>query len=207
MTAVSDFRLRGLSLNGGRPAISTTVAYDDDSGLYLGGALTSGDTRRFGIRFLGHNEFIGYARRLTPTLSGEIGVSNTQSNSYVSSRFSGSYTEGYLGLSTERLSVRFSYTPSFFERGTGALYVDVNGNHRLRDNARLFGHIGILTPVGRGNPNILPRSRYDTRIGAALEMRRGEIQLGWVRSGADRRYLKERRQARDALVVGASWFF
>lgn len=207
ISAVSDFRLRGLSLNAGRAAVSTTVTYDDDSGVYMGGSFTTGDTRRFGLRFLGHSEFIGYARRFGPSVSAEIGVSNTQSNSYVLSRFSGSYTEAYVGLSTERLSARVSYTPSFFRAGTGALYLDMNGNYRLRDNARVFGHLGILAPVGRGNPNILPRSRYDVRVGGALELGRGELQLAWVRSGADRGYLAERQQARDALVIGASWFF
>lgn len=207
VSAVSDYRLRGLSLNGGRVAITTGVSYDHSSGAYLGASATTGDTRRFGVRFLGHTEYIGYAARLTPRLSWEIGGSNTQVYSNVLNPFSGRYREVYAGLSTEQVSARLSYSPSFFARGAGALYLDLNGAVRPAKGLRVFGHAGLLMPVGSRNPAVLPQSRYDLRFGAAAEFKRTEIQVNWTRSGADRSFLENRQQSRDALIIGASWFF
>ena len=207
LSATSDVRIRGLSLNGGRPALTASLAYDHPSGIYAGAAITAGDTRRFGTRLLGTTASLGYARRLSPGLSWEAGIVDTRVRSNVYQRFSGGYTEAYVGLNAERASVRVFYTPSFFVRGLDTVYVDVNGSLRPLPRLRLFGHAGLLVPLSGPGEAIVPRARYDVRAGVAIERGRGEVQLAWVRSGAGNAYLTPRRQAADALVAAASWSF
>jgi uncharacterized protein (TIGR02001 family) len=207
VAATTDVRLRGLSLNGGRPALTASLAYDHPSGLYAGAAATAGDTRRSGVRLLNYIANLGYARRLDAGLAADVGAIHTQVYSNVDRRFSGSYTEVYAGLSSELFSARLFYAPSFFVRGFDAIYVDVNANLRPAARLRLFGHGGLLVPLGAGGAGIVPRTRYDTRFGIAAERGRGELQLAWVRSGAGPAFLAPRGQSPDAIIVGASLFF
>ena len=207
VSATSDVRLRGLSLNGGGAALTASLAYDHPSGLYGGVTATGGDTRRFGLQFLSRSVYAGYAGRLTRSLAGEAGIIDTFANSNVFRRFSGHYTEIYAGLGTERINARVFYAPSFFASGLHAAYLDVNGAIRVFPRLRIFGHGGVLVPLGGPGGAILPRARSDLRIGAAAQRGRAEFQLAWVHSGAGGDYLGPRRQAADALIGGASWSF
>lgn len=206
LSATSDYRLRGLSLNGGRPALTAAVAYDHASGVYAGASVTGGDTRSFGAQLLSHAEFLGYAARFETGTAWDVGVSNTQVFSNVYRRFSGNYVEFYGGLSSERFSARVYFSPAYFNARQQTVYVDLNATMRAARRLRVFGHGGVLVPVA-GAGAAVPRARYDLRFGGVAEFGRGEVQLAWIRSGADADYLSERRQARDALVIGASWFF
>jgi uncharacterized protein (TIGR02001 family) len=207
LAVASDVRLRGISLNGGRPALTASLAYDHLSGFYFGAAATAGDTRRFGTQFLNGIVNLGYAGRLSPGVAWEAGLVDTRVRSNVYQPFAGGYTEVYLGISSERLSARLFYTPGFFQRGLDAAYFDFNGSFRPLPRVRAFGHFGVLVPLADGSDVVLPRARYDMRLGAAAMVGRGEVQLAWVRSGAGAAFLEPRRQTADALVVGASWSF
>lgn len=207
ISATSDFRLRGISVNGGALALTGGVAWDDRSGVFAGASITGGDTRRFGGQLLGHNEVIGYAARLRPGLAWEVGVANTQVFSNVYSRFSGNYTEVFAGISSETLSARVSLAPEFIVPGLTAGYLDLNAAFHPAPDLRVFGHGGLLVPLAGATPAVLPRARYDLRLGIAAEFPHAEIQLAWVRSGAGEGFLAPRRQAADVLQIGASWFF
>lgn len=204
---VSDVRLRGLSLNGGGAALRAGVAYDDPSGVYLGAGVTAGDTRSLGFRFLNSTVNLGYAARLSSRAAWEVGVIDTRVNSSVSQRFSAGYTEVYAGLNTEHFGARIFYSPDFLTAGLNAAYLDLNGNIRPLPRLRIFGHFGLLLPLGGPGETVLPRARNDLRLGTAVELGRGELQLAWVRSGAGAAFLEPRRQAADSLIVEASWFF
>lgn len=207
IAATTDVRLRGLSLNGGRPALTASATYDHPSGVYGGAAVTAGDTRQFGLQLLNYTANLGYAQRLSSRLAWEVGVVDTRVDSNVYQRFSGGYTEAYVGLSSEQASVRMFYTPNFFVRGLNTAYFDLNGSLRPHPRLRLFGHAGLLVPLGSPRAAILPRARYDLRLGMAVERGRGEVQLAWVRSGAGSAFLAPRKQSGDALVAGATWYF
>lgn len=207
VSAATDLRIRGISVNGGRPALTLGLAYDHPSGVYLGAAATAGDTRRFGVQFLSRSVNLGYAARLSPRLAWEAGVLDTRVESNVFQRFKGGYTEAYVGLSSERLSARLFYTPRFFQRDVDAAYLDLNGNVVLSRRLRAFGHFGLLVPLGGRSGTVLPRARHDLRLGAAIAEGRAELQLAWVRSGAGTAYLGPRRQDPDALVLSATRHF
>lgn len=207
VSAATDVRIRGISLNGGRPALTLGLAYDHPSGVYFGASATAGDTRRFGTQFLSRSINLGYAARLSPRLAWEAGVIDTRVESNVFQRFKGGYTEAYVGLNSERLSARLFYTPRFFQRDVDAAYLDLNGNLRLSQRLRAFGHFGLLVPIGGRSGAVLPRTRHDLRLGTAIAFRRGEVQLAWVRSGAGTAYLGPRRQDADALILSATRHF
>lgn len=207
VSATSDFRLRGISVNGGGLALSGSVGWDHPSGVFAGAALTGGDTRRFGRQLLGHAAVLGYAGRLRPGLAWEAGVSNTHVFSNVYSRFSGNYVEAFAGISSDTLSARVWFSPDFIRPNLVTAYLDLNAAFRPVERLRLFGHGGLLVPLAGATPAVLPRGRYDLRLGGAAEFDRFEIQVAWVRSGAGEAFLTPRRQSADALQVGASWFF
>lgn len=207
LALTSDVRLRGVSLNGGQPALTANLAYDHPSGVYLNAGLTGGDTRRFGVRFLNSTLNLGYAARLSTRSFWEVGAIDTRVSSNVLQRFSGNYTEVYAGIGSEQFSARLFYSPSFFRRDLQAAYLDLNGNLRLLPRVRGFGHFGLLIPLAGNGTGVLPRLRDDTRLGAAVELGRAEVQLTWVRSGAGAAFLEPRQQAANAVIVGASWFF
>lgn len=207
LSATSDFRLRGISVNGGALALTGGVAFDHPSGVFAGASVTGGDTRRFGRQLLSHSEVLGFAARLRPGLAWEVGVANTQVFSNVYSRFSGNYTEVFAGISSESLSARLWLAPQFFVPGLTAAYLDLNAAFRPAPDLRIFGHGGLLVPLAGATPAVLPRARYDLRLGIAAEFPHAEIQLAWVRSGAGDAFLAPRRQSADVLQLGASWFF
>lgn len=207
VSIATDVRLRGISLNGGRPALSLGLAYDHPSGVYVGAAATAGDTRRFGAQFLNRTVNLGYAARLSSRLAWETGVIDTRVESNVFQRFNGGYTEAYVGLNSERFSGRVFYTPRFIRHGTAAAYIDLNGNVRLSPRVRVYGHFGLLVPLGERNDAVLPRARHDLRLGTAIALGRTEVQLAWVRSGAGAAFLAPRRQDPDALILTATRHF
>lgn len=207
VSATSEFRLRGISVNGGGLALSGSIAWDHPSGIFAGASVTGGDTRRFGRQLLGHAEVIGYAGRLRPGLAFEAGVSNTHVFSNVYSRFSGNYVEAFAGVSSDTLSARVWFSPAFIRPDLVTAYIDLNAVFRPAERLRVFGHGGLLVPLSGAGPAVLPRARYDLRLGAAAEFDRFEVQLAWVRSGAGEAFLASRRQSADVLQLGASWFF
>lgn len=207
LAATSDVRLRGLSLNGGRPALTASLSYDHPSGIYLGATLTGGDTRLFGYNYLNSTLNLGFAAPLSSKWFLDAGIIDTRVNSNVFQRFSGNYTEAYFGIGSEHVNVRLFYAPDFFQRDLQSVYLDLNGNVRLMPRVRAFGHFGLLVPLAGNGETVLPRARHDTRVGAAVELGRAELQLAWVRSGAGDAYLAPRRQAADSVILGATWFF
>jgi uncharacterized protein (TIGR02001 family) len=203
----SDFRLRGLSMNGGGPVLSGILSYDHPSGLFAEASATGGDTRRFGGQFLGHSARVGYSGRLTPSLAVDLGAAHTRLIWRVDRAFSGSYPEVFVGLSTEAASVRVSYSPSYLKAGDAALYVEANGGFRLAGPVRISGHAGWLTPLSSPRGNFLPAPRHDVSFSVVAALRQVDLQISAIHSGADAAYLQPRGQSANALVVGAALHF
>jgi uncharacterized protein (TIGR02001 family) len=207
LAVATDYRLRGLSLNGGGLAVTASLFHDRRDGIYAGASATVGDTRRFGPQFLSHVVNVGYAARIDERISWEAGFSRTQVHSNVFTRVSGNYAEFYGGLSTESASARLFVSRDFLASGLHTLYLDLNGTLSPAERLRLSGHFGLLVPLGAANAGVLPRARYDLRLAAAADLGRHDISVAFVRSGAGREFLAQRLQVRDAIVVGASWNF
>jgi hypothetical protein len=207
LSAASDVRWRGLSLNGGGLALSGEIAVDHGSGLFAGASVTGGDTRRFGAQFLAASAQLGAVKRISNGLAVEAGAAATVINSNVFLPFSGHSIEAFAGISGKHLSARLFLSPAYIVENLATAYLDVNGSLRATPQLRLVGHLGLFVPLSQRGAAPLPEARYDLLIGAARAIGPAELRLSWVRTGASAAYLEARRQARDALVVGAGVAF
>jgi len=205
VTVATNYLYRGVSLSDGQPSLDLAFAYDDKSGFYAGGALIGEVTRHQGAEGLGHLEYLGYAYRLKDGSTLDLGVNNLNYRSY-GYPYSGDAdaTEVYAGWVRGPLNYYLHYSPNYFQPGARVLYGEVNGAIRLPSPFRLFGHAGVLTPLGGGYDS---KERYDLRAGVEVGFRRGQAQLAWTTAQPTRTYLDGPAQGRGVLVLGLTWFF
>jgi uncharacterized protein (TIGR02001 family) len=201
----SDYRFRGISLSDGRPALTASLAYDHSSGAYAGVSVIGLDAPHDGVEMLGDIEYIGFATRKTMGVSWDVGVHNENLTAYADKKYILRYTELYAGLTSSNISAHLSYSPNYLKAGASILYADLDGALRPAAQWRLFGHVGVQTPLGP--PDIQPsrRERYDLRAGVAREFQRCEVDLAWT-AGLPTP-ANQALPSRAGLVLSASYFF
>jgi uncharacterized protein (TIGR02001 family) len=171
----TDYRLRGYSVSGGRPVASVALGYDDPSGLYVSG-VASGMIRDGDPELLGLEGVIGYAARLTPTLSAEGGLSRVQYFSGYGTPRNYDYTEVHLGLALPNVAARIRYSPDYFRNDTPTLYAEIDAGIEPMPDWFLSAHVGALTYLETA-PFNLPQRRYDWRLGASRQLGRYGVHL------------------------------
>ena len=199
----SDARFRGYSLSEGHPVGTLDLSYDDPSGLYLAGSVTTVISSN-GFRPLGLQLGGGYAKRLSSGLTADIGIIHSAYSRYSSHASANSYTEVYAGLSKGILSARIAYSPHYFERGARTLYGELNANTGLARKLRLNGHFGLLAPVDYRGQDSNSRTRYDWRVGLDREVGRLSLHLAATGGGPGREYYNGHHHSRTAIVFGAT---
>ena len=176
LTAVSDYRYRGISLSDNDPALQASINYDDASGFYAGAFVSTAQFAFESSRELQAISFVGYAWRLPSGVSGEFGADYalfTRTHDY-------DYPEVYCGLASGIWSGRLYYAPHYFGRGN-AVYGEINAAQPLSDRFRIVAHGGVLwskndSPYdGSGD-----RATFDTRIGLGVDLDRFSLELSWV---------------------------
>jgi len=204
-TVTTNYLYRGASLSNGEPSVDFALAYDDKSGFYAGGAIIGEVTRREGAEVLGHLEYLGYAYRLKDGSTLDLGANNLNYRSY-GYRYAGDAdaTEVYAGWVRGSLNYYLHYSPNYFQPGARVLYGEVNGAIRLPSPFRLFGHVGVLTPLGGGYDS---KERYDLRAGVEVGFGRGQAQLAWTTAQPTQTYYDGPAQGRGVLALGLTWFF
>jgi len=200
----TDYRYRGRSLTERRPAAAINVSYDHASGLYAGATAVAADTARTGLKLLYDTQYLGYARRLSPGLAWDLGVTRSEFISYRNGRRNVENKEAYVGLALPNVSLRLHYAPDYVKSGTRTLYGDLNGSYRLRPDWRMFGHAGVLTQVGGPLRAGTPRSRWDLSAGTAVLFRSVEASLTWTHLHP---YPVGRPAQQDVAVLGVTYFF
>lgn len=204
LSLISDYRFRGHSLSDDRPVVDLAASYDDASGAYLGASAIGVATAHSGARILGFQEYAGYARRLNPGLTADVGVTHSNYTEYYAGHSDTQYSEVYAGLITRYFSTRLYYSPRYFGYPVRTLYGEVEGVIRPARDWRLTGHFGLLSPVnGPGRQ----RTHYDWRIGLAHGFEGLDLQLAVTGFGpdADRDGADTRR--REAVVFGVTRAF
>jgi uncharacterized protein (TIGR02001 family) len=201
---LSDYRYRGLSLSDGQPAVQASVAYDYPSGWYAG---LFGATVRLpeqsGVQ-LQLLSYLGYARALRPGLSWDAGAA------YVAFTGGGyAYPDLYVGVGSERLSLRVHYDFDYFGQQRDALYVETNAVHPLTEHLQLIAHLGLLrlNPGGStsDDPNAL---QLDFQLGIGIDLRVVNVRLTWEGTNrASSLYTFADSRFRPALVLGVSHAF
>jgi uncharacterized protein (TIGR02001 family) len=224
-TFTTNYLYRGVSLSAGQPALDLALLYDDKSGAYLGGSVIGEVTRDRGAEALGHQEYLGYALRLPAGSTLDLGVNNLQYRNYTFPYGEEDATEVYAGWVAGLLNYYVHYSPNYFRPGARAFYGEINGAARLPRPLRLFGHVGVLTPLGGGADD---KARYDVRVGIAAAFKRGEVQLAWTTARPAPVYVApapsyvapasgyvapgpvgigRASQGRGVVALGLTWFF
>jgi len=158
----SDYRHRGFSLTDEEPVASVAMTYDDPSGTYFGasvvGTVEDGEPKLVSVQGT-----LGYAKRLSPDISIDGGVTRTQYGSYVFGQET-HYTEFYLGFATRNVATRVRYSPDYYRSNWETLYVEVDGGMEVAPDWLLSAHAGQLTYLGERS-RYMVRSSYDWRVG------------------------------------------
>jgi uncharacterized protein (TIGR02001 family) len=183
LSAVTDYRYRGLSLSDERPAASFSVSFDHHSGLYGGARLVAAQPRGHGVELVGRMLYAGVASRRWTGFTLDAGAINYRFTSYRYEKRSFDYTEGYVGFITNNINAHLYYSPNYYESHVRTLYADLGANIRPAPAMRIFGHAGMLIPVGGRYFPQSRKDRYDLKAGAAVELGQAELSLSWTHFG------------------------
>ena len=177
MSAVSDYRYRGITLSDKKPALQGGLNYDGAGGWYAG---AFGSTVRLappvGIGVQGI-VFGGFAHHLPSGVALEAGGDY----SLFSSTTNDNYGEIFLGAATDRLNARIYYSPHYFGQGSDAVYGELNASQPLFGAFRLVAHVGLLRAryeTGYGSPP--EKNVVDGRVGVGADFASFHVELAWV---------------------------
>jgi uncharacterized protein (TIGR02001 family) len=200
----SDYRLRGQSVSGVRPAASVEASYDDRSGLYLGGSAVV--ELGHGLRFLGVVADAGYAKRLNEHVTVDAGVLRTQLRPAERYAPAYEYTEVYAGAYVGPVAARVYYSPDYRNSAMSTLYGEIEAGFEPARNWHVSGHVGVLTYLSSNYPYRNGESVVDWRVMVSRQFGRFEVHSALSGRGHGR----DSRGAGEygtALIVGAAYNF
>jgi uncharacterized protein (TIGR02001 family) len=203
----SDYVLRGYSLSGGRPTAAARIGYDDDSGAYIN-ALIVGEWASNQPHLLGVQGNVGYAKRLTSSLTVDGGLLYADYRPRYLGGRGRDYVEGYAGLSLRAISARVYLSPDYYDTGAATLYAEVQGTIEPIRNWRLSAHVGALTYLNAPVPYPYKATHADWRLSVARQF--GVVELHAALSGGAARrqfYWRNNRDGGASVTAGASWSF
>jgi uncharacterized protein (TIGR02001 family) len=201
----TDYRFRGRTLSDGKPVVTADIDYDDKTGFYLGGSATASISGSDpGV--LNVQGDAGYARRLTPSLTMDVGVVRSQ----YTDRVRGTpfhYTEFYGGLSSHGVSARLYYSPDYLAPGVGTLYGEVEFAISPANKWQLSAHAGKLAFIANRPDFISPSGAYDWRVGVSRQLGRFTLEASVVGGGPGQEYYDGDFHDRTTVVGGISFAF
>ena len=200
----SDYRVRGVSLSDRRPALSLGVSDDLANGVFLGGTAIAQDAADSHGRFLAHEEYAGYAQRLTNGMTWEAGLDNQRYEGYGPTPIRLSYSEAFFGLSAGRVTTRLYYSPNYNGSGHNIAYLETNAAMRPAGGWRVAGHVGVFEPLNRWR-GVAMRPRYDARADLIRKLGPAELSLGWAAASPPAG--PEHKRSRGAFIVGLAAYF
>jgi len=206
VTVQSDYRLRGDSISSGQPVAMLDLSYDHPSGFYANGSVI-GEMDEGDAALLGTVGEIGYARRITPTLSLDGGVSRTEYRYAYGYDYSVDYNEVYVGLYGRSLSGHLYYSPDYYYRGMRTLYGELEASKEVAAQIRLSARGGVLNYVDMPAGRRRPRTQYDWRLAASRQFGPVDLRAALTGGGPGCDYYEFGARKRTAVVVSASWTF
>lgn len=173
----SDDWFRGGSTSGGRPVGNLALGYDDVRGPYLGISFTGVATGNSGLKPLRSIQYIGYAKRVDPAFSLDIGLTHRSYARHFTGEYGRNVTEGYVGLIGRRLSSHIFYSPDYDGYGGGAVYGQVDALLFDRGDWSISGHAGALLAPRQSRSRPIDA---DWRLGLSRRFGRTAISLNYV---------------------------
>jgi uncharacterized protein (TIGR02001 family) len=200
----SEARLRGISLSAGHPVAQLDLSYDDSGGVYGSLSESTVFSSEYGLRPLGLQENLGYAKKLKSGPSIDVGIINANYSRYTGNERSSGYTEVYAGLVGKVLSSYIYLSPNYFHSRSWAAYGEVDAGIAPARKLRLTAHVGSLVPLGSSYAS---KVQYDWQIGATREAGPVSLHVAFGDGGPGRDYYEGNWHRRRALVVGATYVF
>jgi len=202
VSALSDYRYRGISLSDGKAAVQLNVNFDHASGWYGGGFATSSNVGDLnGAQLIAYG---GYARRLSSGASWEAGCTRTaftQWHAY-------DYSECYAGGSLERVSARVYFAPRYLGHDSRTVYGELNAFYPLQERINLIAHAGWLhTLSGQAYPGVPSDTRYDARLGVSIQLGDWNAQLVRSSTQSEPAYYPNYGHSPQAWILSAVYSF
>jgi uncharacterized protein (TIGR02001 family) len=201
VSAVSEYRYRGVDLSDGKASLQAGAAYDASGGWYAGGFAAS--TRlagRGGTQLVAYG---GFARRLPGGLAWDVGVSTVR----VTQDEYGAYQELYAGLSRGSadggISARLSWSPRYAGGETRTLYCELDASTALAGRLDVFVHAGTLRTLS--GPRLAQRS--DLRAGVSARFGATGLQVAYLRNKHRASYRYGPQPSPHAVSISVSRVF
>jgi len=207
VTLLSEAMFRGRSISAGRPAARIGLSYDDLAGPYAGLSVTGVLAEEGEAQLLSVQEYAGFAHRLRPELTLDLGVVNTRYSRYWSGDRRAGYTEIYAGLIGRRFNGRVSLSPNYLRHGRKAAYGDVNAILVSTDIWDVSAHGGVLLWIGGSRPEGARSAQYDWEIGGGPRIGQFRIRAAWVSGGPNDDYYHGgvHHRGRSTISLSASF--
>ncbi len=191
LSADSDYRFRGVSLNESRPSLRAALNYDAPDRCYAGASTTRVELAR-GDRYA---QLLGYAGCVVPMSASPIELGATFSHFTGDSSYD--YAEFYVGVLAERWNARLHIAPDYFGRHVSTVYTELDSHLLLNESLRLFGHLGAISRIGGPHDDNASRIRIDVSVGAGLALRQFDLRIAGVAASRGGPYpaVYERRRA------------
>ena len=204
LSAVSDYRYRGISLSYNQPAVQLSIVYDDAQGWYAGTFASTVKSATYGTRGAQSISFAGFAWRMPSGLSLEAGADFSVQTTTPHD----GYGEVYGGFAFRNLSGRMYYSPRYFGQNSPAIYGELNVAQPVLENVRVLAHVGALgSDLNKryGNP---PGPLVDAAAGVGIDWQGFGLQVSWVGvNRASAAYATNGAERRGGVIVSLSRSF
>jgi uncharacterized protein (TIGR02001 family) len=202
----NDYEFRGYSLSARRPAAALDVSVDTASGVYFGGTAIGDLDVAERPQMLGVIANVGYARRVTPTVSLDAGLTDLQLFQRYGVRADLGYTEAYVGVLTHGFSAHLHYAPDYFHKGAATVYGELDWSATTVAQLHLDAHVGLLGYT-QLPADYSRHSQYDWRIGVSRPAGPFDLRLALTGGGPSPDFYDLRPHPKTAFTAGASWTF
>ncbi|ANI79944.1 hypothetical protein EP837_03560 [Sphingobium sp. EP60837] len=203
----SQARLRGQPISDRRPVAELELVHDSASGFYLGGSAALVADRTNGLQPFAFKQYAGFAHRLSPGATLDLGVVHNGYTEYSRIIGGGSYTEAYIGIIGRNLSGRVFISPGYFRKDQATLYMEVDGQLDLARNWVIVSHLGRLTYLNDDRPAGSPGGVTDWRLGLRRHMGSIDLEVAWTGYAEDKRPYGPGHDNGGALVIGLTLVF
>jgi uncharacterized protein (TIGR02001 family) len=200
----SDYRVRGRSISHERPVASARIGFDHASGAYADASASVVASEYDGMRLLGYQADAGFAPRLGPLWTVDVGVARDGFRAPYPGGSAYRRTEAYAGVTRGPFSAYVFASPRYAGLDSATLYGQIEATIAPAPQWRFSAHAGTLQLLDAKAPY---SSLHDWRLGVAREMGGFEIYAALSGAVPGREGHRIGIQAKTALTVGASYSF
>ena len=202
----NDYEFRGYSLTARKPAAVLNLSYDHASGLYLNGSAIGDLDVHERPQLAGLIANAGYARRISPRISLDAGISHLDLYQRYGVRNRLQYSEAYVGVLAHDFSSHLYYSPAYFRHGVSTLYGEIDWGRTAWVNWRLYAHAGVLGYVAQptGQSRV---TQVDWRVGVSHPLGPLDGSLAITGGGPSPDFYDLHPHQRTTATAGLSWTF